>query len=56
MERTSRELLLFAIACFGALMGLIGVTLSSMVLAVFGLTLLCMSLGGFAIKNWLGGA
>jgi hypothetical protein len=56
MERTSRELLLFAIACFGVLMGAVGVILSSVPLAIFGLVILCLSLAGFAIKNWLGKA
>jgi hypothetical protein len=55
MERTSRELLLFAIACLGVLMGLVGIIITSVPLAVFGLILLCMSLAGFALRNWLGG-
>ncbi len=53
-ERSSWELILFAIASLGVLMGLIGVILSSIPIAIFGLLFLAMGVGGFLVRQAVG--
>ncbi len=53
-ERSSWELILFAVASLGLLMAIVGVILSSIPIAIFGLLFLVMSMCGFLLRQWLG--
>ena len=53
-ERTPRELLLFALAAFGLLLGVVGVVITSVSMAIFGALLMLTAVSGFAVRHWLG--
>jgi nitrate reductase NapE component len=53
-ERSSRELILFAIIAFGLLLSVAGLVVSSIPMWILGLVFGGTGLGGFWVRQWLG--